>query len=451
MKNLHKRALGRLILLILTLSILLSSLCSCDLFSYVADGKTEIENNIANSTDPHYEYVSEYLRDWGFPIFDSTKVRYFESCFLQLYNYSDMPGPYDHAKATAELFLEYYYDQIDLSDKTAVTDALLDCYTGALDDPYSVYRPPVDTEDYMTDMSGKFGGIGVIVEYTEDDQIIINTVYPGSPAEKAGIMVGDLIYAIDGMTVEQIGVDYAINYVRGEIGTPVELTLLRDGEYVTLTAIRDTVEEINADYYIDEENNVGYVQIVSFKLNTFEQFKECIDTLEAAGVKGIIIDLRNNTGGYVSSAVDIASYILPDGLVAMSYQYKGRDETFLYTEDEGEDHVITVPIVLLCNQYSASSSEILISALRDHRDNGVLDLTIVGTNTFKKGIMQNTYYYPLDDSTVTLTVAYYKPPCGVNFHGVGIAPDIEVQITDKYVDSQLERGFEELLNRINDK
>ena len=135
----------------------------------------------------------------------------------------------------------------------------------------------------------------------------------------------------------------------------------------------------------------------------------------------------------------------------MSYQYKGRDETFLYTEDEGEDHVINVPIVLLCNQYSASSSEILISALRDHRDNGVLDLTIIGTNTFKKGIMQNTYYYPLDDSTVTLTVAYYKPPCGVNFHGVGIAPDIEVQITDKYVDSQLERGFEELLNRINDK
>ena len=450
MKNLHERAAGKLILLALTLSLLLSSLCSCDIFSYVADDKAEIENNIANSTDPYYEYVTDYLRSWGLPIFDKTKVKYFETCFTQLFNYSQMPTVYEHARLTAIDFLESYYDEINVKDKNAVTNAILDCYVKALGDPYSIYRPPVDTEDYMTDMSGKFGGIGIVVEYTEDDRILVNTVYPNSPAEKAGIKVGDYIHAVDGQTVEEIGVDYAINYVRGEIGTPVELTLLRGSEYVTVTAIRDAVEEINVDYYIFTDTNIGYVQIVSFKKNTFEQFKACIDALEEAKVDGIIFDLRNNPGGYIDSAVQLVSYLIPDGRTVMSYQYKGRNPVELIAQDEGSDHVVDLPFVVLCNQYTASSAEIFTAALRDYRDDGLIDATIVGTNSYGKGIMQSTYYYPLDQSTVTLTVSFWNPPCGINLHGIGIMPDNKVEITDPTVDTQLEAGIEAMLKLIND-
>ena len=427
MKKLYQGWIGRLLLLVLTLSLLLSSLTACDMFSYVANGKTEIQDNIDSSAeDDSYEYVSEYLRDWGMPIFDTIKFQYFESCFIQLYNYKDgLPETLAHAKDTAALFLEKYYDNINTKDKTAVTDALLDCYVTVIGDPYSAYRPPVETEDYMTDMSGKFGGIGVMVEYNDaDESIMINTVYPGSPAEAAGVKVGDFIHAVDGKTVSELGYNNAVNYVRGEIGTTVELTLLRDGELVTVTATRAEVDEINVDYGIDEESNIGYVQIVSFKDNTFSQFKNAIDALEVAGVSGIIFDLRNNPGGYVDSVVSVISYLIPDGNTVMSYQYKGKDPIELVADDGETDHIVDLPFVVICNEYTASAGEIFTAAIRDYRNEGILNATIVGTTTYKKGIMQNSYYYPFDQSTVTLTVAYYNPPCGENYHGIGVTPTV---------------------------
>lgn len=451
MKKIYQGALGRFILLILTLSILLSSLTACDYFSYVADEKEEIQGNIDSTTEPlDYEYVSEYLRSWGMPVFDTIKFQFFESCFIQLYNFSAMPDTLAHAKETARIFLEEQYDEMDLSNKSAVTDTLLECYISVLGDPYSTYRPPVETEDFMTDMSGKFGGIGVMVEYNDaDESIMVNTVYPDSPAEKAGIKVGDFIHAVDGKTVEELGYHNAVYYVRGEIGTDVTLTLLRDGKLVTVTATRAEVEEINADYTIIPDTNLGYVQIVSFKDNTFDQFKTAIDALEAAGVEGIVFDLRGNPGGYVSSVVSVISYLIPDGNVVMSYQYKRQDMVTLFAKDEGEDHVVDLPFVVLCNQYTASAGEIFTAAMRDYDAIEILDATIVGTDTYGKGIMQNTYYYPFDQSTVTLTVAFYNPPCGENYHGTGVAPNRKVELDESGEDNQLEAAIEELEKLIN--
>ncbi|MBO7196982.1 MAG: S41 family peptidase [Clostridia bacterium] len=448
-----QRGVGRLLLLILTLTILLSSLASCGLFSYVAESKEEIQENLDGASHiSSYGYVSDYLRRWGMPTFDRMKFQYFEECFIQLFNYeSGMPSTFDHAKMTAELFLKECYDEIDTADKTAVTDALLNCYVVSLGDPYSAYRPPVEAEDFMTDMSGKFGGIGVMVEYNDQDEsIMINTVYPDSPAEKAGIKVGDYIHAVDGKTVEELGYTNAVNYVRGEIGTDVELTMLRGEELITVVATRAEVEELNVVYEISEDKTVGYVQIVAFKGNTFDQFKEAIDSLEAAGVKGVIFDLRGNPGGYVDSVVSVISYLIPDGKTVMSYQYKFEDAVELVSDDDGDkDHVLDLPFVVLCNQYTASAGEIFTAAMRDYRNAGDLKATIVGTTTYKKGIMQNTYYYPLDQSTVTLTVAYYNPPCGVNYHGIGVTPDIYVENTATE-DLQFNTALEEMNKLIND-
>ena len=456
MKNLiNNRALTRLLLLLVTLSILLSSLTSCKLlsiFSYVADSDEEIENNVSDTIE-HIDgyYVCDYLRDWGMPIFNKVKFKYFEECLTQLYNYENgMPNTLDHAKKTAELFLANYSSTVNKDDTTAVTDALLDCYVSALDDPYAFYRPPVETEDYMNDMSGKFGGIGVMIEYDyQNETIMVNTVYPESPAEKAGIKVGDFIYAIDGKTVTELGLNNAVYHVRGEIGTPVELELIRNGEHITLTAIRDEVEELNVTYEIDEENNIGYVQIVAFKENTFSQFKDAIDSLKEANVDGIIFDLRGNPGGYVKSVVDVISYIVPDGVTVISYQYKGQKAIELIAQDDGDDHSIDIPCVVICNEYTASAGEIFTSAVRDYRNDGQLTATIIGTTTYGKGIMQSTYYYPLDQSTVTFTVAYYNPPCGENYHEIGIVPDVVVEL-EGATDTQLEAAVNELIKLIND-
>jgi carboxyl-terminal processing protease len=302
----------------------------------------------------------------------------------------------------------------------------------------------------MTDMSGKFGGIGVMVEYNDlDESIMVSTVYPDSPAEKAGIKVGDYIHAVDGKTVEELGYLNAVNYVRGEIGTSVEITVLRGEELVTVTAIRGEVEELNVVYEIDDEKQIGYVQIVSFKENTFPQFKEAIDSLESAGVKGIIFDLRNNPGGYVDSVLSVISYLIPNDVPVMSYQYKGRDKIELKSKDQGEDHVVNLPFVVICNQYTASAGEIFTAAIRDYRNDKMLEAKIVGVNTYGKGIMQSSYYYPMDKSTVTFTVAYYNPPCKINYHGTGVTPDVIVEIENN-TDTQYEAAVKELQNLISD-
>lgn len=419
---------------------------------YVADSKDEITDNIDGSEEiGGYSQVYPYLRKWGLPVFDQSKFYYFENYFSKYYAFEGgMPDAYTHAEKTARLFLEQYYDGIDLEDKTAVTDALLKCYVSVLDDPYSTYRPPVETDNYNTDMSGSFGGIGVVVEYSsKDESVRVTTVYPDSPAENCGIKVGDYIYAVNGDRVLDIGYNDAINNIRGEIGTTVDITLVREGEFVNVTATRALIEEINVAYDIDEETNIGYVQIVAFKDNTFPQFKKAIDALEAAKVDGIIFDLRDNPGGYVDSVVAVVSYLIPDGYPVMSYTYKGRDKVVLVSQDDEEDHSVDLPFVVICNENTASAGEIFTAAIRDYRNEGMIDATILGTTTYKKGVMQNTFYYPLDYSSVTFTVAYYDPAYGENYHGIGVIPDVVVENTDG-VDRQLIEALTEMQRLIFD-
>lgn len=450
MKKFLKFLISGFVLLIVVLSIAVTIFLNIDNIGYVADGKEEILQNIESDQDSEsLGYVSQYLRKWGFPVFDTMKFTQLESSFIKYYVYDGgLPDRRTHAEDAARLFLDEYYDSIDLEDKTAVTDALLTCYVTVLSDPYSTYRPPVETEDYNTDMSGRFSGIGVVVEYNgKENTVRVTTVYGDSPAERAGIQVGDYIHAVNGEKVSDIGYEVAVSRIRGEVGTPVDITLIRDGEELTVTAIRDIVEEINASYYI--EGNIGYVEIVAFKDNTFDQFKECIDALEEAEVEGIVFDLRNNPGGYVDSVVAVVSYLVSDGTPVMSYQYNGSPEIQLVADDGDTDHVIDLPIVVICNQYTASAGEIFTSAIRDYRDKDMLDATIVGTTTYKKGVMQSTFYYSLDKSSVTFTVSYYKPPYGENYHGIGVNPDVFVELDGSGEDNQLKIAFDEMNKLIN--
>ncbi len=438
-KNTNRSAI-RMLLSALASIILISSLLnlsSC--FYYEADSKEEIEENIkeTNTEDTaDYTYVMQYFTLWGMPRFDTEKFSWIESIFNRNFKYGDgLPKKFEHASLAAGYFLTNFYDATDLDDKTAVTDALITSYVDVIGDPYSIYRIAEEYDDYSSDINGKFGGIGVVIEYDHrNETLMISSINVGAPAESAGFKVGDYIWAVDGVAVSDMGYLNAVYAVRGEIGTDVTVTVKRGDNLIDIVCTRAEVEESSVDYEIDE-NGYGYIRVTGFKANTYAQFVEAIDYMESENAPGIIFDMRNNPGGLLNSVCDIISYLIPTGKTIVTYELSGN--TFIETKSmddvhpvtgEKSDHVLDIPMVVLCNEYTASAGEIFTAAMRDYRNDGWLNAVIVGTTTYKKGIMQTTYTYD-DGSSITLTIAYYNPPCGDNYHGEGIEPDIIIENT----------------------
>ena len=466
MKTIFSKKLTALLLIL----VILVSLTACNfnparnpIETPKEDILAKIEATLLNDTK-EYNYVDEYLLYWGISGFDSKKFIFYEELFMYYYNFEDgLPAPLTHAADTAKLFIEYYYDSIDLKDMTAVTDALLNCYVYSVGDPYSFYRNAEEFEAYENDMSGTFGGIGVQIEYNHNEQtLMISQVFKGGPAEEGGMKVGDYIVAVDGKSLDELGgYNNAVYYVRGEIGTSVTVTVDRNGTLIDITMVRALVVDNSVEYRLTDEG-YGYVAITSFKENTAEQFRAAIEALEDLGAVGYIFDLRTNPGGLVNSVSNVLSYILPKDKMVISYELKnGQKYAYVTGEDimpedeanESNDHVIDLPMVILCNEYTASSGEIFVACLRDYKTQGLIDdLVIVGKNTYGKGILQHTIpytkqignnHYLVDNSYATLTTAYYIPPSGINYHGIGIAPDITVNITGT-TDTQLAEAINQL-------
>ena len=410
--------------------------------------------------DKEHGFVSDYFKDWGFPRFDKAKVDWVEAKFYSYYNFEGgisaaISEVMPRAAAVARLFIEKYYDETDLTDTDAVTTAIIDSYVEYSGDPYAIYRSGEEFNDFNTDMSGKFYGIGLTVEYNhQDESLMVATVFPDAPADKAGFKVGDFIYAIEGTPISEIGYLNAVYYIRGEKDTPVNVTVLRGDELIELTAIRDEIIETSVIYEITDEG-YGYIQITTFKDNTDEQFAEAIDIMREEQVKGVIFDLRNNTGGYLDTVVNMLSYILPTGKLLLTYEYKTLGSRSAVTGDDyydkalGKyvDSVLDIPMVVLCNEYTASAAEIFTSVIRDYRNEDLIEAVTVGQTTFGKGIMQSTLAHS-DGSSITLTIAYYNPPCGINYHGIGITPDVQIDNTETE-DLQYASAVSELLKLIN--
>ncbi len=449
----------RIISLVLALIILVSlTACDLDIFNPKNDpiDKTKeqilssIEESISNDT-ADYEYVYRYLVLWGISGFDSKKVGYYEDVFQYFYEFEDgLPDTLTHAADTAKLFIENYYDKIDLTNSGEVTDAILNCYVYSVGDPYSYYRTAEEFEEFQDDMSGTFGGVGIQIEYNHTEKtLMVNQVFKDGPADVAGMKVGDYIIGVDGKSLDELGgYDKAVNFVRGKIGTEVTVTVNRNGQIIDIKMIRAIVVEKSVEYQITDDG-YGYVAISSFKSNTAAQFREAINALEDAGVSGYIFDVRSNPGGYVQSVVDVLSYILPTGKTVISCHYKNEPTDYYTTtvddiKNPTKDHVINLPMVVICNEYTASAGEIFVSCLKDYEAMGALDdVVIVGKNTFGKGIMQASLEYKRDHSYVTLTIAYYNPPSGINYHGIGIAPDITVELSETE-DTQLAEAIVQL-------
>ncbi len=369
------------------------------------------------------------------------------------YYYKELPDTTALTVTTAKLFLDNYYDDIAADDRDMTTTYMLKCFVAAVGDPYSYYYTEEEFKEFMASMSGSETktGIGVMLEANyQENTMKITTVLPGSAAEAAGIKSGDYIVAIDGTRVVDVGIDTAMTLVAGEIGTTVEITVLRDGVEIKFNIVRMKLSDVTV---ISEmlEGNIGYVQVIQFKETTPAQFKTAVDELEAQGAVGFIFDMRGNPGGVLDAVVDMIDYIVPDGHRIASYTI-GQTSTTVYTSDDG--HSVDLPIVVLCNGGTASAGELFTAAMSDFADWGIIDACLVGEQTYGKGVMQSSFQINGGEG-LKLTLAFYNPPCDVNYDGIGVLdvskPNhiFEINLTEE--DTQLNTAITELLKLVENK
>ena len=308
-------------------------------------------------------------------------------------------------------------------DMTKVEDGIYAGMMNGLGDPYTVYYTKEEYKALNEDTEGKYSGIGAVVSQNPNTKVItIVKIFDNSPANDAGLQVGDIIYKIDGEEVAGTDMDILVKTkIRGEEGTSFKMTVLRGDERkeVELDLTRRSIEvETVAGKMLD--NNIGYIAVSQFDAVTSEQFKSNIESLQSQGMTKLIVDLRGNPGGLLDQVVDMLDYILPDGLVLYTEDKYGKREEY-YSDGS---HELKIPMVVLVNENSASASEVFTATFRDFEWG-----TVVGKTTFGKGIVQNVL--PLGDGTaVKITTQHYYPPSGYDLHKVGIKPDLEVDLNE---------------------
>ena len=339
------------------------------------------------------------------------------------------------------LISEYFLNEYNEKE---LEDGLLEGYVSGLDDPYSVYYDEENTKALLESVQGEYSGIGAVLSQDlETGVITMIRIYEDSPAMKAGIKDGDILYKVGDIEVTGEDLSEMVTHIKGEKGTEVELTIYRDGvaEPITVTAIRDEIEIETVTCEMPPDS-IGYIAISEFEEKTCGQYEEAIDKLNGQGMKGLIVDLRNNPGGSLTAVCDMADVMLPEGLIVYTEDKNGEKTEYKSTAEE----VFDKPLVVLVNGNSASASEIYSGAIQDH---GIG--TIVGTQTYGKGVVQSVF--DLKDGTcLKLTVSEYFTPNGRTIHGEGVTPDVEVEYEadekSPEKDNQLDKAVEVIKEKL---
>ncbi|NLK98038.1 S41 family peptidase [Defluviitalea saccharophila] len=314
---------------------------------------------------------------------------------------------------------KFYVDKID---EDSLEEGMYKGLVSGVGDPYTTYMSKEEFENFQTETSGRYAGIGVVVSVDQTDQLItVVSPFEGSPGAKAGLLPGDKIIKVNDFEVTGDDLNEAVSMMKGPAGTKVKLTVYRKSDFKTFEV---EITRANIDYPTVShrmlDNQIGYIKIVSFDEVTYNQFMTAYKDLNSKGQKGLIIDLRNNPGGLLSTVTKIADQLLPEGMIVYTEDKNGKKDTYLSDANE-----IKVPLVLLVNENSASASEILSGAIKDHNKG-----KLVGTTTFGKGLVQSIY--PLGDgSAVKITISKYYTPSGVCIQGIGIEPDYVVELSDE--------------------
>lgn len=335
------------------------------------------------------------------------------------------------------LFEEYTMEELEEGAIRGMLDAL--------EDPYTSYFDVSETEEFLLETEGEYEGVGMYITYGTDlEWPMVLSPLKNSPAYEAGVKPGDYIYSIDdnditdSMTLEEVS-----HFLKGKAGTKVKVTFVRYNdekkqEKYTVELERRKIEISPFEVEV-KEDNIGYISFTSFDEGTDKKFKESYnDLIKNKSVKGIVIDLRNNPGGLLSVAKNIADLLVPNGIITYTLDKNGNKKT----EYSDSSHT-AVPLVVIVNENSASASEIVSAAIKDH---GVGK--IVGTTSYGKGLVQE--FAGLGDGTyVKLTIAEYFSPNGVKINGVGVVPDFEVEENaETDIDEQLEKALEVMKQQI---
>lgn len=330
----------------------------------------------------------------------------------------------------------FYFEEVD--DEKA-KDSIYKAYLSSYGDKYTVYYTADEYKKLTETTNGTFSGIGAVCQISSEGGILLVDVYESGAGYKAGLRSGDRIIQVDGTDVTDMDLSSAVALVKGEKGTQVGLKIVRDGATSDYTVVRDEIEVQTVNYAITEDN-IGYISVSQFENVTAKQFKAAIEDLKSEGAKGIIIDIRNNPGGLLTTVISMLKDILPNGLIVYTEDKDGNRKE--YSDNDNEE--LDMPLAVLVNGNSASASEIFAGAIQDY-GKGV----IVGTQTFGKGIVQTIK--PLTDgSAIKFTIAKYFTPKGQDIHGKGVTPDVVVEYDkDADEDTQISAALESVRAQIN--
>lgn len=322
-----------------------------------------------------------------------------------------------------ELFAEKCVYDID--DENLINYML---YAFSAEDKYSSYLTPEEFDQMYMESYGNASGIGIYVS-NSDEGIRVAHIMAGSPAEAAGLQYNDCIVAVSGQRVSKIGYNEAVTLVSGEKGTDVVLTVWRDGKEIDVAVTRGdyTPETVVSSVIEENGEKLGYIRIIQFDQITVTQFKTAVEALLKEGCEKLVFDVRDNPGGELSAIVEILDYLLPKGPIIRLLD-ADKNETQRYTSDKNE---VDMPMVVLTSENTASAAELFTSALRDYEK-----AVIIGKTTYGKGCGQS-YQALSNGGYISITTFYYNPPFGDNYDGVGITPNIEVELPEEYQNENL--------------
>lgn len=342
-------------------------------------------------------------------------------------------------------YLKKLIDETYLHDvkEKDLNEGIYKGYVEGLGDQYSAYYDKKETKELTESLDGSFSGIGAVMTQDASSGVItITRVYDDSPAKKAGIKTGDILYRVEEKTVTGKDLDKVVSWIKGKKGTKVNLTLLRgtNGDKIKVTATRDVINVETVKYKV-LENQIGYISISEFDSVTGAQFAKALKQLQKKNIEGLVVDLRNNPGGSLSTVCDILDSILPKGLIVYTKDKNGKKEE--YTSDE--KHRLNLPMSVLVNGQSASASEIFAGAVQDYGK-----AEIIGTQTYGKGVVQNLF--DLKDGTcVKLTTSEYFTPKGRNIDGKGITPDVKIEYKYNAKDPKADNQLDKAVSVVKDK
>ena len=323
---------------------------------------------------------------------------------------------FDKLFEVKDVLHQQYYQDID---DEALLEGAIKGMVDAVGDPYTVFFNQEEYQEFQDDGQGNYVGIGVMVGIKED-KIVVISPFEGSPAYEAGIRAGDFILKVEGVEYKGSEMDKAVSVIKGEEGKPVTLTISQNGVEKDVTIVRASITLVNVQSEM-VAGNIGHVTMLQFTNNTAKQVREAMEELKAQGAEGYILDLRGNPGGYLDEAVDTASLFVEKGKTVL-YTLDKAQQKREYLSKGGD--FIGAPLVVLLDEGSASASEVVAGALKDYKA-----ATIVGQKSFGKGIVQMVFNVGNKEG-VKVTVSSYYSPNGINIHGEGILPDVEVQLPE---------------------